>query len=180
MHIDQKPKGGLSSPAEATLFRQAGCHQSLNLLMARHDGLVHQILHRYGLGGVSFSEALLAGRHGLRSALKPTQSLAYPSTWRDSQHRRLFCRSLHPTGVRRLSSLENVSTPLCKDTGHARWAMRKFCFEGSSKMPWKPRSTRGNATPRRSPRVPRRSNRRSPGRSRVIAHHRAAEPAGWG
>ncbi len=71
MYIDQKPKGGLSSPAEATLFRQAqaGCYQSLNLLMARHDGLVHQILHRYGLGGLCFSEALLAGRHGLWRAI---------------------------------------------------------------------------------------------------------------
>jgi len=37
--------GGPGSTSEATRFRQAqaGCRDSLNLLMARHEGLVHTV-----------------------------------------------------------------------------------------------------------------------------------------
>jgi DNA-directed RNA polymerase specialized sigma subunit len=62
--------GGLGCPSEATLFRQAqaGCRDSLNLLMARHAGLVHAVVRRYGFGDLAITEALHLGRIGLGRA----------------------------------------------------------------------------------------------------------------
>ena len=63
--------GGLGFPAEATLFRQAqaGNRDSLNLLMARHEGLVHTVVRRYGFGDLAITEALHLGRIGLWRAI---------------------------------------------------------------------------------------------------------------
>jgi RNA polymerase sigma factor (sigma-70 family) len=63
--------GGLGSTSEATLFRQAqaGCRDSLNLLMARHEGLVHAVVRRYGFGDLALTEALHLGRIGLWRAI---------------------------------------------------------------------------------------------------------------
>ena len=61
-------KSGLGvSPPEATQFvqAQAGCAESLNQLMARHDGLVQAVVRQQVLGELSFEEALQAGRIGL-------------------------------------------------------------------------------------------------------------------
>lgn len=67
---------------EATLFTQAqaGCAASLDILMARHDGLVHAVVRRQVLGALSFVEALHAGRIGLWHAIQgfdPTRGLAF-------------------------------------------------------------------------------------------------------
>ncbi len=63
--------GGPGSAAEATLFRQAqaGNRDSLNLLMARHEGLVHAVVRRYGFGDLAITEALHLGRIGLWRAI---------------------------------------------------------------------------------------------------------------
>jgi len=63
--------GGPGSRPEATLFRQAqaGCRDSLNLLMARHEGLVHAVVRRYGFGDLAITEALHLGRIGLWRAI---------------------------------------------------------------------------------------------------------------
>jgi RNA polymerase sigma factor (sigma-70 family) len=63
--------GGPGCTPEATLFRQAqvGCRDSLNLLMARHEGLVHAVVRRYGFGDLAFTEALHLGRMGLWRAI---------------------------------------------------------------------------------------------------------------
>ncbi len=63
--------GGLGSTSEATLFRQAqaGCRDSLNRLMARHEGLVHAVVRRYGFGDLAITEALHLGRIGLWRAI---------------------------------------------------------------------------------------------------------------
>jgi RNA polymerase sigma factor (sigma-70 family) len=63
--------GGPGSRSEATLFRQAqaGCRDSLNLLMARHEGLVHAVMRRYGFGDLAITEALHLGRIGLWRAI---------------------------------------------------------------------------------------------------------------
>ncbi len=57
---------------EADLFRQAqaGCRDSLNRLMAEHDGLVQAVLHKQALGTLPFTEALQAGRIGLWQAIR--------------------------------------------------------------------------------------------------------------
>lgn len=73
---------GLGSTPEATLFRQAqnGNREALNHLMARHDGLVHAIIRRHGLGPLSYAETLQAGRIGLWHAIlkfDPTRGLAF-------------------------------------------------------------------------------------------------------
>jgi len=71
MHTHTQKVGGLRSSSEATLFRQAqaGCQDSLNVLMARHDGLVQAVVRRQVLGQMPFSEALQAGRRGLWRAI---------------------------------------------------------------------------------------------------------------
>jgi len=63
--------GGPGSIPEATLFRQVqvGCRDSLNLLMARHEGLVHAVVRRYGFGDLAITEALHLGRIGLWRAI---------------------------------------------------------------------------------------------------------------
>jgi RNA polymerase sigma factor (sigma-70 family) len=57
--------------SEATLFHQAqvGCRDSLNRLMARHDGLVQAVVRRQTLGRLPFQEAVQAGRIGLWRAI---------------------------------------------------------------------------------------------------------------
>ena len=63
--------GGPGSSPEATLFRQAqaGSRDSLNLLMARHEGLVQAVVRRYGFGELAFTEAVHLGRMGLWRAV---------------------------------------------------------------------------------------------------------------
>jgi RNA polymerase sigma factor (sigma-70 family) len=63
--------GGPGPTPEATLFQQAqaGCRDSLNLLMARHEGLVHAVVRRYGFGDLAIPEALHLGRIGLWRAI---------------------------------------------------------------------------------------------------------------
>ncbi len=63
--------GGLGSTPEATQFRQAqaGNRDSLDLLMARHEGLVHAVVRRYGFGDLAITEALHLGRIGLWRAI---------------------------------------------------------------------------------------------------------------
>ena len=74
--------GGPGSTSEATLFRQAqaGCRDSLNLLMARHEGLVQAVVRRYGFGELAFTEAVHLGRIGLWRAVlhyTPERGLAF-------------------------------------------------------------------------------------------------------
>ncbi len=59
---------------------QAGCPDSLNHLMAKHDRLVHAVVRKQFLGPVSFAEALQAGRTGLWRAIlgyDPQRGLAF-------------------------------------------------------------------------------------------------------
>ena len=57
--------------ADLTLFAraQAGCRDSLEQLMARHEGLLHAVVCRQWLGPLEYSEALQAGRIGLWRAI---------------------------------------------------------------------------------------------------------------
>ena len=71
MHHNSLPKDGPSPSPETTLWQQAqaGCRQSLNLLMSRHDGLVHAVVRQQVLGDLAYEEALQAGRTGLWRAI---------------------------------------------------------------------------------------------------------------
>jgi len=74
--------GGPGSTTEAARFRQAqaGCRDSLNLLMARHDGLVQAVVRRYGFGELAFTKAVHLGRIGLWRAVlhyTPERGLAF-------------------------------------------------------------------------------------------------------
>jgi len=64
-------EGGSSWPTEATLYKQAqaGCEDSLNRLMAQHEGLVRYAVGRQELYGLPYEEALQAGRRGLWRAI---------------------------------------------------------------------------------------------------------------
>ncbi len=72
MHIHNQAMGGPGALSEAALFQraQAGCPDSLNVLMARHDGLVQAVVRRQVLGDLPFAEALQAGRIGLWRAIQ--------------------------------------------------------------------------------------------------------------
>ena len=72
MQQSSLPKGGPSSSPETTQWQQAqaGCRQNLNLLMSRHDGLVHAVVRKQYLGNLPYEEALQAGRTGLWRAIK--------------------------------------------------------------------------------------------------------------
>jgi len=71
MHIHNQSPGGPGSVPEATLLQQAqaGCPECLNLLMARHENLVHAVVRQQVLGDLPFAEALQAGRIGLWRAI---------------------------------------------------------------------------------------------------------------
>ena len=82
MYVHNHAMGGPGTPSEATLFHQAqaGCCDSLNTLMARHDGLVQAVVRRQVLGHLPFAEALQAGRSGLWRAIlgyDPSRGLAF-------------------------------------------------------------------------------------------------------
>jgi RNA polymerase sigma factor (sigma-70 family) len=87
-------KSGLGvQPPEATQFiqAQAGCAESLNQLMARHDGLVQAVVRRQVLGELPFEEALQAGRIGLWRAIlgfDPERGFAFSTyAWPSIKHR---------------------------------------------------------------------------------------------
>jgi RNA polymerase sigma factor (sigma-70 family) len=87
-------KSGLGvQPPEATQFiqAQAGCGESLNQLMARHDGLVQAVVRQQVLGELPFEEALQAGRIGLWRAIlgfDPEQGFAFSTyAWPSIKHR---------------------------------------------------------------------------------------------
>lgn len=82
-----------SGTSEATLFQQAqaGCRNSLDVLMARHAGLVHAVVRRQVLGDLPFAEALQAGRIGLWRAIlgfDPARGFAFSTyAWPAIQRR---------------------------------------------------------------------------------------------
>ncbi len=61
----------LKLPFETALWTQAqaGCRQSVNLLMSQHNGLVYAVVRRQALGELTYDEALQAGRTGLWRAI---------------------------------------------------------------------------------------------------------------
>ena len=64
-------KSGFSWQAEATLYEKAqgGSQESLNELMARHEGLVRWVAQHQWLLTLTYDEALQAGRQGLWRAI---------------------------------------------------------------------------------------------------------------
>jgi RNA polymerase sigma factor (sigma-70 family) len=66
-----KEGGGFSWQTEATQYKQAqaGCQESLNDLLAQHEGLVRYAVNRQELCGLPYEEALQAGRRGLWRAI---------------------------------------------------------------------------------------------------------------
>jgi RNA polymerase sigma factor (sigma-70 family) len=67
----QSERGELGGPTEFPVFEraQAGCQDSLQALMYRHDGLVRAVVRQQHLGALPFGEALQAGRIGLWRAI---------------------------------------------------------------------------------------------------------------
>ena len=93
MSISRHEKSGLGvHPPEATQFiqAQAGCAESLNQLMARHDGLVQAVARQQVLGELPFEEALQAGRIGLWRAIlgfDPERGFAFSTyAWPSIKH----------------------------------------------------------------------------------------------
>jgi RNA polymerase sigma factor (sigma-70 family) len=90
---DKEAAGGSGPPTEAALFHraQAGCRDSLERLMARHEPLVHTVVRRQFRGHLPFSEALHAGRIGLWRAIlgfDPERGLAFSTyAWKPIMHR---------------------------------------------------------------------------------------------
>lgn len=104
--IEEKESGSGHDPG-ATLLMQAraGCSDSLNELLQRHEGLVHLVVQRQWLLNLPYEEALQAGRMGLWRAIlgyNPKQGIAFSTyaykaimrhVWNavKSERRRLRC-----------------------------------------------------------------------------------------
>lgn len=71
MAVFQRRKGGPGRDPEATLFEkaQAGCTESLNALMLRHERLVHRVVQRQWLCTLPYEAAVQEGRRGLWRAI---------------------------------------------------------------------------------------------------------------
>jgi RNA polymerase sigma factor (sigma-70 family) len=87
--------GDLGNTPEATLFAQAqaGCATSLDVLMARHDGLVQAVVRRYGTRHLPFAQAVQAGRLGLWHAIlgyDPERGVAFSTYAWTSIMRRMW------------------------------------------------------------------------------------------
>jgi len=70
--LDSKNEAsGPGRDPETTLFQQAqaGCWESLNQLMSRHEKLVHWVVQRQWLCTLPYEEAVQAGRQGLWRAI---------------------------------------------------------------------------------------------------------------
>jgi RNA polymerase sigma factor (sigma-70 family) len=72
MKRERDENTGLGKLPEARRFEQAqgGCQDSLDLLMARHEGLVCSAVNRQNLGDLPDEEAVQAGRIGLWRAIE--------------------------------------------------------------------------------------------------------------
>jgi RNA polymerase sigma factor (sigma-70 family) len=94
MSVSTHTKSGLGGAhvPEATQFiqAQAGCAESLDQLMARHDGLVQAVVRQQVLGELPFEEALQAGRIGLWRAIlgfDPLRGFAFSTyAWPSIKH----------------------------------------------------------------------------------------------
>ena len=72
MKTQGRGKTDLGMMSEASLFEQvqAGCQESLNLLMSRHESLVWYGVKHQNLGDLPYEEAVQAGRLGLWRAIQ--------------------------------------------------------------------------------------------------------------
>lgn len=65
---------------------QGGCERCMEYLLGRHEGLVHAVIRRVEIGGVSYREAVQEGRIGLWRAIlgyDPERGTAFSSyAWR--------------------------------------------------------------------------------------------------
>jgi RNA polymerase sigma factor (sigma-70 family) len=64
-------ESGFGRQTEATLIQQAqaGCQDSINLLLLRHEGLVHLVVQRQWLCTLPYDQAIQEGRRGLWRAI---------------------------------------------------------------------------------------------------------------
>ena len=71
MKSEEKRESGLGAQPEARLFgqAQAGCRESLNQLMEKHEPMVLYAVKRQNLGDLPDQEAIQAGRIGLWQAI---------------------------------------------------------------------------------------------------------------
>lgn len=111
MCIHNHTESGFGPPTEAALFyqAQAGCRDSLNQLMAQHEGLVQVVVRQQALGDLTFSEALQAGHIGLWRAIlgfEPSRGLAFSTyacpcikhqVWRVVKAHTRFCAGCKPS-----------------------------------------------------------------------------------
>ena len=125
--------------AEVVLFDQAqkGDHKSLNVLMGRHDGLVHAVVRQQVLGDLPYAEAIQAGRIGLwRAIMRFDTSRGYAFStyawhsivhhiWRAVKvHTRAEC-SIHAAGCSEWQRIANAN-PAAID---AAWSVHDALHE---------------------------------------------------
>jgi RNA polymerase sigma factor (sigma-70 family) len=71
VQMGMEKESGFGQPTEATLIKQAqaGCQESMNLLLLRNEGLVHLVVQRQWLSTLPYDQAIQAGRQGLWRAI---------------------------------------------------------------------------------------------------------------
>jgi len=69
--MGMEKESGFGWLTEATLIKQAqaGCQESMNLLLLRNEGLVHLVVQRQWLSTLPYDQAIQAGRQGLWRAI---------------------------------------------------------------------------------------------------------------
>lgn len=136
---NQKKESGFGDSLETTLLMQAqaGCAESLNELLERHEGLVHFVVQRQWLFTLEYEEALQAGRRGLWRAVlgyKPEQGVRFSTyayqaimryVWGDVKSEQRRQKREAPIRVLALFSYEAGADPAwLKDQQEIRYSLQ--------------------------------------------------------
>lgn len=141
MSRNQKKESGFGTSQETTLLMQAqaGCAESLNQLLERHEGLVHFVVQRQWLYTLEYEEGLQAGRRGLWRAVlgyKPEQGVRFSTyayqaimryVWGDVKAEQRRQKREAPIRVLALFSCETEADPAwIKDEQEIRHSLREL------------------------------------------------------
>lgn len=125
METGKGEQSGLEQVSETTLFRlaQAGDQDSLDILLRKHERLVHYVASRQQLCGLSHDEAAQAGRRGLWRAIlgyQPERGIRFSTyaykaimhyVWAAVQSYTRACRREVPLGELRLYCYREGADP---------------------------------------------------------------------
>ncbi len=120
---------------------QAGDEQELGKLRRMHEGLVHHIVRKQWRGGLSYEEAIHAGREGLWHAIlgyDPQQGSAFSSYAGVAIKRRVW-RAVQEAEREERSAIELVGCPPPPTEEEVGWEVKATLYEMVRRLPVKQR-----------------------------------------